>query len=82
MQAGLADGSPPQEAPAHTLVLFDDVFSLSQSAAATVRYHRDGSTEQSDSIIAWSPVRELRPGRVNRQSHDYLQGRPMFSETL
>ena len=82
MQAGFADGSPPQEAPAHTLVLFDDVFTLSQNAAGTVRYHRDGSTEQSDSIIAWSPVRELRPGSVKRQSHDYLHGRPMFSESL
>lgn len=82
MQAGRANGVVPPEAPAHTLVLFDDVFALSQNAAGEVRYHRDGSTEQSDCIVAWSPVRELRPGSVKRQSHDYLQGSPMFSDAV
>nr|WP_269143621.1 type VI secretion system Vgr family protein [Massilia phyllostachyos] len=79
VQAGQASGAPSRDTPLHILVLFDDVFALSQNAAGTVRYHRDGSTEQRDSVIAWSAVRELRPGSVGRQSLDYLQVRPMFS---
>lgn len=78
VQAGQASGMPAQETPVHTLVLFDDVFALSQNASGTVRYHSDGSTEEQDSIIAWSPVRELRAGSVGRYSVDYLQAHPML----
>lgn len=81
VQAGQASGMSAQDTPNHTLVLFDDEFALSQNAAGTVRYHRDDGTEQRDSIISWSPVRELRPGSVGRQSCDYMQARPMFSNT-
>jgi type VI secretion system secreted protein VgrG len=66
-----------QDMPAHVLVLFDDAFTLSQNAAGTVRYHRDDGSEQSDTVVAWSPVRKLAPGSINRQSWDYLQGSPM-----
>jgi len=82
VQAGKTSGAPAQETPVHSLILFDDAFALTQNAAGTVRYHRDGSTEQRDSVIAWSPVRELRPGGVGRQSLDYLQTRPLFSYAL
>jgi type VI secretion system secreted protein VgrG len=63
--------------PTHTLVLFDDAFTLPQNVANVVRYHRDDGTEQSDTIFAWSPVRKLSPGNISRLSQDYMQGRPM-----
>jgi type VI secretion system secreted protein VgrG len=81
MRPGQASESHSQNTPAHALVLFDDTFTLPQNAAGTVRYHRDDGTEHSDTIIAWSPVRMLRPGNVTRQSWDYLQARPMTSNT-
>lgn len=82
IRPGLASEARSQDAPGHTLVLFDDGFLLPQNAAGTVRYHQDGSTEQSDTIIAWSPVRSLRPGSLTRTSLDYMQARPMSSHTL
>lgn len=76
---GLASQHKSDETPAHSLVLFDDGFSLEQNAAGTVRYHRDSGTEKLDSVTAWSPVRTLRPGSVARQSWDYLQTQAMTS---
>ncbi len=77
MQPGQARQRQSQDMPAHALVLFDDAFALKQNAAGAVRYHRDDGTEESDTVIAWSPVRALKPGNVNRHSWDYLAGRPM-----
>jgi type VI secretion system secreted protein VgrG len=79
MRPGQASQPQGQDTPAHALVLFDDAFTLPQNAAGTVRYHRDDGTEQSDTIISWSPVRKLKPGNVARQSWDYLRARPMTS---
>lgn len=81
MRPGQASQSRSQETPAHTLVLFDNAFTLPQNAAGTVRYHRDDGTEQSDTIFAWSPVRKLAPGTLNRLSWDHMQGRPMTVNT-
>lgn len=81
MRSGLASESQGEDMPAHTLVLFDDSFTLPKNAAGVVRYHRDDGTEQSDTIFAWSPVRKLVPGNLNRLSWDYLQGRPMSAST-
>lgn len=81
MRPGLASESQGEDMTAHTLVLFDDGFTLPQNAAGVVRYHRDDGTEQSDTIFAWSPVRKLVPGNLNRLSWDYLQGRPMTANT-
>lgn len=81
INSGRASKSQSEDISTHTLVLFDDGFSLSQNAAATVRYHRDDSTEQSDTIVAWSPVRKLKPGHLTRQSWDYIQSRPMTTNT-
>jgi type VI secretion system secreted protein VgrG len=81
MRPGQASAPQSQDTPAHVLVLFDDAFRLPQNAAGTVRYHRDDGTEQSDTIFAWSPVRKLKPGNVDRQSWDYMQARPMTSNT-
>lgn len=77
MRSGLASESQGEDMPAHTLVLFNDGFTLPQNAAGVVRYHRDDGAEHSDTIFAWSPVRKLVPGNLNRLSWDYLQGRPM-----
>ncbi|WP_440966324.1 type VI secretion system Vgr family protein [Massilia sp. GER05] len=81
MRPGRASQADDQETPAHSLVLFDDAFTLPQNAAGTVRYHRDAGTEKSDTVITWNAVRTLRPGNVSRQSWDYLQSRPMTSNT-
>jgi type VI secretion system secreted protein VgrG len=77
MRPGQASHQQRQDVPAHSLVLFDDAYTLPQNAAGTVRYHRDDGTEQSDTIFAWSPVRKLMPGNVTRGSWDYMQGRSM-----
>jgi type VI secretion system secreted protein VgrG len=79
IRPGQASQLQGQDIPAHALVLFDDAYALPQNAAGTVRYHRDDGTEQSDTIVAWSPVRTLKPGNVTRQSWDYLPARPMSS---
>lgn len=81
MRAGQASQPQSQDTPAHALVLFDDAFTLPQNVAGTVRYHQDGSTEEQDTIMTWSPVRTLKPGSVDRQSWDYKQTRPMTSTT-
>jgi type VI secretion system secreted protein VgrG len=79
MRPGQASHQQRQDVPAHSLVLFDDAYTLPQNAAGAVRYHRDDGTEQSDTIFAWSPVRKLMPGNVTRGSWDYMQGRSMAS---
>lgn len=79
IRPGRASQPQSQDTPTHALVLFDDAFTLPRNAAGTVRFHRDDGTEQADTIIAWSPVRTLKPGNVSRQSWDYLRTRPMIS---
>jgi type VI secretion system secreted protein VgrG len=79
---GQASDLGSQESPAHTLVLFDDAFTLPRNAAGIVRYHRDHAAEQRDTVIAWSPVRMLKPGNVSRQSWDYINGRAATNNTL
>jgi type VI secretion system secreted protein VgrG len=79
MRPGRTGAPQGRDMPSHALVLFDDAFTLPQNAAGTVRFHRDDGTEKTDTITSWSPVRMLKPGSVTRQSWDYLQGRPMFS---
>ena len=61
--------------PIHTLVLFDDPMTLPQSAAGTVRYHRDAATETRDSITHWSARQQIVAGGVERSSWDYKTGR-------
>jgi type VI secretion system secreted protein VgrG len=57
--------------PVHTLVLFDDPMKLPESAAGTIRYHRDAATEERDSVTLWSASQQLIPGNVQRVSWDY-----------
>jgi type VI secretion system secreted protein VgrG len=81
IRPGRASEIASQETPAHTLVLFDDAFTLPQNAAGVVRYHRDDGTEKSDTVFAWSPIRTLKPGNVTRQSWDHLNARAMVDST-
>lgn len=62
---------PDVAVPAHKLVLFNDANILSESAASPIRYHRDGATEERDSLTAWTAFRKLQPGSVTRHSWDY-----------
>ena len=57
--------------PAHTLILFDDHSDLAPNAAGVVRYHRDGATEQRDSVTRWRAVRTLQAGSASIFSWDY-----------
>jgi type VI secretion system secreted protein VgrG len=68
------------EGPIHALVLFDDPLSLPQSAADTVRFHRDAGTEARDGVFNWSAVRSLKAGSTSRQSWDYQQGKMMTAQ--
>lgn len=76
IRPGQAGDPRLDDVPGHVLVLFDDAWSLPQNAAGTVRYHRDNATEQSGTIFAWSPVRALKPGIVNRFSWDLSASPP------
>ena len=58
---------------AHTLTLFDASSILDQNAAGVVRFHRDGATEERDSITRWAGVRTLQPGSASVFSWDYKQ---------
>ena len=57
--------------PAHTLILFDDHSDLAPNAAGVVRYHRDGATEERDSVTRWRAVRTLQAGSAGIFSWDY-----------
>ncbi|WP_232729604.1 type VI secretion system Vgr family protein [Herbaspirillum huttiense] len=59
------------DVPMHALVFCDQSALLPRALAGTVRYHRDGATEERDTISAWSRQRSLVPGRVWRGSWDY-----------
>lgn len=59
------------DVPMHTLVFCDQSALLPRALAGTVRYHREGATEERDTISAWSRQRNLVPGRVWRGSWDY-----------
>lgn len=71
-----------QDTIGHTLFLFDDVNHLRQSAAGSVRFHRDAATEERDGITGWSGVHTLQPGSASLYTWDYknLSGR-VFMET-
>jgi type VI secretion system secreted protein VgrG len=57
--------------PSHKLVLFNQIDSLHQNAAAAVRFHRDAATEERDAITAWTATRKLTPVKTTRHSWDY-----------
>ncbi|WBS02754.1 type VI secretion system Vgr family protein [Pseudoduganella sp. SL102] len=57
--------------PAHRMRLLNRYESVRENAAGAVRYHRDASTEERDSITAWTAVRTLQPMCATRHSWDY-----------
>jgi type VI secretion system secreted protein VgrG len=69
-----------QKNPAHRMCLLNRYESVLQNAAGTVRYHRDASTEERDSITAWNAVRTLQPSSVARHSWDYRT--PLASDLM
>ena len=80
IQPGTATERGNDETPLHTLVLFDDAMSLKENAGGEVRYHRDDATEKRDVITAWHAVRTLTPGKIGRQSWDYLVNGPTSTQ--
>lgn len=70
-RAGASAGTGPAAVPVHTMVMFNDADSLRQSAAGSVRYHRDAATEERDSLTSWSAVRTLQPASTAQHSWDY-----------
>jgi type VI secretion system secreted protein VgrG len=80
IQPGAASERGSDETPLHTLVLFDDAMSLKQNAGGAVRFHRDDATEVRDVITAWHAVRTLTPGKIGRQSWDYVANGPTSTQ--
>lgn len=80
IKAGASTERGSDNTPVHTLVLFDHPDALQKNPAGAARYHRDHGTEQRDSITAWSAVRSLTVGQVNRHSWDYAQVWSMSSQ--
>ncbi|MEO6921911.1 MAG: type VI secretion system Vgr family protein [Collimonas sp.] len=75
IRPGKSSAAGSDKTPAHTLVIFDDAWTLEQNKAGSVRYHRDAGTEVSDCITAWHAVRSLTPGNLTRLSWDYKTAR-------
>jgi len=80
IQPGASSERGSDETPLHTLVLFDDAMTLKENAGGAVRFHRDDATEQRDVITAWHAVRTLTPGRIGRQSWDYMANGPTSTQ--
>ncbi|PFH11015.1 type VI secretion system secreted protein VgrG [Collimonas sp. PA-H2] len=79
---GQSSAAGSDKTPGHTLVLFDDSWSLKQNSAKSVRYHRDDGTEQRDCITAWHKLRNLTTSNVTRQSWDYKTARMSSANLL
>ncbi|AVR94275.1 type VI secretion system Vgr family protein [Pseudoduganella armeniaca] len=62
-----------KEYVAHCMVLWNHPDSCRPNAAGTVRYHRDGATEERDSITSWRGVRTLQAASVTRHSWNYAE---------
>ena len=59
------------EIPVHTLVLFDDAYTLDAAPQKRIRFHRADATEREDSIIDWQSNRQLHSGKSALASFDY-----------
>ncbi|MEO6920134.1 MAG: type VI secretion system Vgr family protein, partial [Collimonas sp.] len=70
-----ASAAGSDQTATHTLVVFDDVWTLEQNSAGTIRYHRDDGTEVSDCITALHTRRTLTPGNHTGLSWDYKTAR-------
>ena len=76
-----ANGPQPNKSIGHSLVIFEDPYRLQENAAGKVRFHRDASTEQRDSITYWSAERTLQPATSSLHSWDYKtpRGGPLMN---
>ena len=53
------------------LVVFDDPYSIPQSAQGRARYHRSAASESEDSLTQWQSAHQMVPGKVSLASYDY-----------
>ena len=56
----------------HTVRFFADSSTLPRNTAGTVAYKFDGATQARDAITDWSEAHRLVPGKVMRQTTDYM----------
>ena len=61
----------PGSAPVHTLVLFDDPYSLDVSSLGRIRFHRADGTESEDTLQSWESQRQIMPSKISLASFDY-----------
>lgn len=60
-----------KNAGTHTLVLADDIHTLSPNASSAIRFHRTAATEAEDTITEWHARRQLQAGTISMASFDY-----------
>ncbi|WP_206955414.1 type VI secretion system Vgr family protein [Trinickia acidisoli] len=61
--------------PAHTLVLYDNVIKLKQSAISPLAYRPDAAIGERDAVTSLCTARQLMPGSIRRFSWDHKPGR-------
>lgn len=59
--------------PLHTLILFDDPYSIAQGPVGRIRFHRADGTEQADGLQQWRGSRQIVSNRIDLCSFDYKQ---------
>ncbi len=59
------------DTPVHTLVLFDDPYSLEMSSLGRICFHRADGTEHEDTLQSWESQRRIMPAKVSLASFDY-----------
>ncbi|MFC7521202.1 type VI secretion system Vgr family protein [Xanthomonas populi] len=65
-----------QDAPIHTLVLFDDANDLAQARPARIGYRRAEDATQADSLLAWQGERQVMTSATALVSYDYKPATP------
>src|SRR5471030_1036752 len=64
------------DTPVHTLVLFDDPYSLEQSLLGRIRFNHADSTESEDGLQRWESSRQIVASQVSLSSFDYKSVSP------
>ncbi len=64
----------------HTLVLFDDAYTLEANPQADIRFHRADATETTDTLLQWNGTRSLQAGQVMLASYDYKPASKLDSQ--
>ena len=63
--------SADENSPMHSLVLFDDVYTLPSQAQESLRFHRDSSTEAAESVTEWLGARLTGVSWGAMSTYDY-----------